>query len=309
MKVYEKRREPKLNPHDLIDRLGATLGGIVYRKDRLFGKSLESPPLREAVPETHTRAAAFDTGVWQQVTAKGPAGSLDAAYLVYRWQGFNVPSLLYIHGSGEQPHKFSRFSDNSFQKIFARDDKHEMNLILLMAPFHEGSQGEYIKKLGYLNNYVGMLATTTALLDALANRLQKEGCPAVYAAGFSLGGWVLNLHRAFYGTGINLYVPMCAGTKPSAVFVSSHYRKLTAAKALQHSELLEELLDFHKEFSANKTKDCYPLLFRYDRLIELKTQAQAYEGMELKIIDKGHFTGQQAAGAMREHILRSICLL
>lgn len=76
MKAYEENREPILNPHDLIDKLGATLGGIVYRKDRLFGKSLESPPLREAVPETHTRTAAFDTGVWQQVTAKGPAGSL-----------------------------------------------------------------------------------------------------------------------------------------------------------------------------------------------------------------------------------------
>lgn len=306
MKAYEKGREPKLNPHDLIDRLGATLGGIVYRKDRLFGKSLESPPLREAVPETNTRAAAFDVGVWQQVTAKGPAGSFDAAYLVYRWQGFNVPTLLYIHGSGEQPHKFSRFSDNSFQKIFARDDKPEMNLILLMAPFHEGSQGEYIKKLGYLNNYVGMLATTTALLDALATRLQEEACPVVYAAGFSLGGWVLNLHRGFYGIGINRYVPMCAGTKPSAVFVLSHYRKLVAEKALEHPEVLEELLDFDKEFRANKAKDCYPLLFRYDRLIELNTQVQAYEDMELKILDKGHFTGQQATGAMRDHILHSL---
>ncbi len=43
MKAYEENREPKLNSHDLIDRLGATLGGLVYRKERLFSKSLDSP--------------------------------------------------------------------------------------------------------------------------------------------------------------------------------------------------------------------------------------------------------------------------
>lgn len=40
--TYGKNR---LNMHDLLDRIGASLGGIVYRNDPIFGKFLESVSL------------------------------------------------------------------------------------------------------------------------------------------------------------------------------------------------------------------------------------------------------------------------
>ena len=110
--------------------------------------------------------------------------------------------------------------------------------------------------LGDLRNYVGMLATATALVDSLANRLRKEGAPAVHGAGFSLGGWVLNLHRAFHGTGIDRYVPICAGTKPHAIFVDSVYRGLVHPGARAERAHLEDVLGFEAEFRANTADDC-----------------------------------------------------
>ncbi len=297
----------KWNLHDMIDRLGASFGALVYRNHRLFGKSLEAVPLREAVRGTHTEVSELQPGVWQKVSAYGPAGRFDASYLPYRWRGFQAPTLLFIHASGEQPYDFRRFSSNSFRSIFV--DKGfdlDVNLILLMAPFHEGSQNDYIKAMGYLQNYVGMLSTTAALLDALADRLRKEGCPAILAAGLSLGGWVVNLHRAFYGRNVDRYVTMIAGSRLSEVFLSSHYQKLTAESARANPELLKDFLDFEREFRTNDSDDCYPLLARYDRLVELETQRAGYEGMDLKILDKGHFTGMADTTAHRRHIQRSI---
>ncbi len=292
----------RFNLHKLIDRVGASVGGLVYRNNRLFSKSMDSVSLRESAGSTVAEAGEFLPGTWQKITATGPAGSYEGGYLAYRWLGFRNPTLIYIHGSGEQPYSFAPFKDNSFRKIFAGNFDADVNLVLVAAPFHESSQGEYIKALGHLKNYVGMLATTAAIVNALAEKLKKEGCPSVFVAGFSLGGWVANLHRAFHGKNVDCYIPICAGTRPSAVFVSSEYRKLTSEAARAKPDLLQEKLDFDEQFMANKTKNCYPLMFRFDLLTELESQMPAYRGMKVKILEKGHFTGQQAIGEFREHI-------
>lgn len=299
----------RTNYHEFIDKAGASLGALVYRNSRFFGTSLESETIRSAIGSTRVETAGFQPGIWQDVMAYGLDDQFQTAYLVHRWEGFHVPTLLYIHGSGEHPKDFGQFSDNSFRRIFAEDTesfKKPLNLILLMAPFHAGSQHAYIHALGHLKNYVGMLASTTVLLETLASQLRQEGCPEVNAAGFSLGGWVVNLHRAFFGKHIDRYIPLCAGTRPEAVFLTSHYRKLTAESARKNPALLRASLNFEAEFRANKTPDCLPLLFRYDRLVELEEQLPGYQGLDVRIVDKGHFTGQQATGELRKHIFNAL---
>lgn len=295
-----------MNLHKLIDKLGAALGGIVYRNNLIFGKSLDSVSLPEAAGATVAKVDDFKEGSWQPVQAEGPAGTFNGGYLAYRWLGYDKPTLLYMHGSGEQPYNFGRFSDNSFKKIFSNAVMPDLNLFLLAAPFHDRSQGEYIKALGYLNNYVGILSAAAATIDALAGRLKDAGCPSIYAAGFSLGGWALNVHRAFWSRNVDRYLPICAGTKPSAVFVESEYRKLTAPAARNKPQLLASLLDFEAYFKNNTKSDCYPLMFRFDLLTELEAQQGAYEGMHMSILEKGHFTGQQAINDFRKHITHSI---
>jgi hypothetical protein len=132
----------------------------------------------------------------------------------------------------------------------------------------------------------------------------------VYAAGFSLGGWVVNLHRAFYGprepATVDRYIPICSGARISPVFVDSVYQKLVDEDARSQPEVMSEYLDFEEEFRANKANDYRPLLFRHDALVELTVRRSAYDGMDLQILDKGHFAGQHATDAMRDHIAQAI---
>ncbi len=291
-----------------LDALGAFVGSIVYHRRRLFRRSLDSPPLRTAVPGTTAHVESLEPGSWHEIRSDGEAGRFDAAYLVHRWIGPDRPGLIYIHGSGEQPRDFGRRADNSFRRITEAEFEVDANLLLVMAPFHEAGQGAYIDALGDLRNYVGMLATATALVDALAKRLRSEGAPAVFGAGFSLGGWVLNLHRAFHGTGFDRYVPICAGTKPHTIFVDSVYRGLVDPSARAERAHLEDVLGFETEFRANTADDCRPLLFRYDALVDIDVHLPSYAGMPVEVIDKGHFAGQQAIPALRSHIRRAIGL-
>ena len=299
----------KMSYHGCLDRIGASIGSFVYRKSRFFGASLKTESIRTAIDAMRVEITDFQSGLWHDVIAYGSDNQFKTGYYVYNWEGFHAPTLLYIHGSGEHPKDFSRFSDNSFRKIFTQDNGRlnpPMNVILLIAPFHEGTQQAYIEALGHLSNYIGMLAATTVLLNELASRLVQQGCPAVYAAGFSLGGWVVNLHRAYFGKYIKRYIPICAGTRPEAVFLRSQYNKLTAESALNNPTILREKLNFEADFQANKALDCFPLLFRYDQLIELEEQLPGYHALDVQIIEKGHFTGQQAIDQLRNHIFNAL---
>lgn len=294
-----------MNRHEFADRASVSVAALLSRDTRFFGRSLDSDPIDHVVRETDASVGELRPGEVQQVAAAGPAGEFDASYLVYRWQGPDAPTLVYHHGSGERPYDFGRFSSNSFYRIFGGIVSLDVNLIALRAPFHEGSQREYLEAMGELENFVGMLATSTKVLASLSDRLQKEGCPVVVAAGYSLGGWVVNLHRAYYGT-VDRYVPMAAGAQPDQLFVSSIYRKLAAERARKNPAVLEEVLDFEADFVAVDSDDCDPLLARYDRIVEFETQRHCYEGMDLDVLEKGHITAALATEDLREHVLHGV---
>ncbi|ELY39024.1 hypothetical protein [Natronorubrum tibetense] len=294
-----------MNRHELIDVGTISMSGLLLRNSRFFSRSVSSAPIGDVVSGTAIDIETVRTGGVQEVAASTPVGEFRAAYLVTQWRGPDAPTLLYHHGSGEQPFDFGRFSSNSFRRLFGTDGGPDVNLIALRAPFHDGSNREYIRAMDTLENFVGMLATSASLIEALTAQVRDAGCPATLAAGISLGGWVVNLHRAYYG-GVDRYVPIFAGAQLGELFVSSIYRKLVAEPALANPEVVRTVLDFEDDFAAVGSADCDPLLARFDRLIEFERQRTAYEGVDVATLEKGHITGSLATDALRSHIQQSI---
>jgi hypothetical protein len=294
-----------MNRHELIDVATISMSGLLLWNSRFFSRSVSSAPIGDVVSGAAIDIENIRTGGVQEVSASTPIGEFQAAYLVSQWRGRDAPTLLYHHGSGEQPFDFGRFSSNSFCRIFETNFDRDVNLIVLQAPFHDRSNRVYIRAMDDLENFVGMLATSASLIEALTGRLRDTGCPAILAAGISLGGWVVNLHRAYY-SGVDRYVPMFAGAQLGEMFVSSIYRKLVAEAALTNPEVLRDVLDFEDGFVDVDSDDCDPLLARYDRIIEFERQRSAYEGFDVAILEKGHITGSLATDALRSHIRQSI---
>jgi hypothetical protein len=294
-----------MNRHELIDAATISMSGLLLRNSRFFSQSISSAPISDVVRGTAIDIEKIRTGGVQEVSTSTPIGKFRAAYLVTQWRGPDAPTLLYHHGSGEQPFDFGRFSSNSFRRLFGTDGGPDVNLIVLRAPFHDGSNREYIQAMDTLGNFVGMLATSATLIEALTEQVRDTGCPATLAAGISLGGWAVNLHRAYYG-GVDRYVPIFAGAQLGEMFVSSIYRKLVAEAALTNPEVLRNVLDFGDDFADVNSDDCDPLLARYDRIIEFERQRAAYEGFDVAILEKGHITGSLATDALRSHIQQSI---
>jgi hypothetical protein len=269
-----------------------------------FARSLDSRPLVEVATGSEASVDDLSRAGERTVTVDTPIGAFEAAYLPWQWRGPDYPTLIYHHGSGERPFDFGRFSSNSFRRLFvASDETVPANLVAVRAPFHDGSNMDYARAMGDLENFVGMLAASAGLIEALATRASERTSRPVLASGISLGGWAVNLHRACFGT-IDRYVPLFAGTALGEMFASSAYRKMTAGAARRRPNYLREVLDFEDEFTAVEADDCAPLLARYDRIIEYDRQRPSYEGIPLSVLDKGHVTGSLATDRLHEHVLR-----
>lgn len=295
-----------MNHHELVDLATISVSALALRGSTFFSRSLDSPPIGDVVTDASLALDSFETEGRRTVTVDTPVGEFRAAYLPWRWDGMDAPTLLFHHGSGEDPFDVGRFGSNSFRRLFvAAEWDLPVNLVAVRAPFHDGSSLEYARAMGDLDRFVGMCATSTALVDALTEELHSRGCPAVVVSGISLGGWVTNLHRAFLGSA-DRYVPMFAGAALGELFTTSVYRKMTGERARANPQRLRDTLDFEDAFVENTTDDCAPLLARYDRIVEFDTQRRSYEGFPLAVVEKGHVTGSLASTRLRDHVREAV---
>lgn len=292
-----------MNHHELADVATVRLGGLLVRDATFFARSASSPPLVDVASDAAATVDDLTTAGRQDVVVETPVGEFEAAYLPWQWLGPEYPTLVYHHGSNERPFDFGRFSSNSFRRLFAGREI-SANLVVVRAPFHDGSNLDYARSMGDLEHFVGMLAAATGLTEALVAEADRRGSTTV-VSGISLGGWVTTLHRACFGTA-SRYVPLFAGAALGEMFVSSAYRHLTADAALADPGNLRAALDFVDRFQAVAADDCHPLLARYDRIIELDAQRPSYEGSPPTVIDKGHVTGALASDALRAHVLGAL---
>jgi hypothetical protein len=298
-----------MNRHELIDVATVRLSALLLGESTFFAGSVDAPPLVDVTTETTPRVDEEEgpsTAGRRDVAVDTPLGEFETAYLPWQWLGPEYPTLVYHHGSGERPFDVGRVSANSFRRLFLTPGEDlPVNLIAVRAPFHDGSSRAYARAMGDLENFVGMLAASTGVLEALTERIADRADGPVVLSGISLGGWAVNLHRACFGSA-DRYVPLFAGAALGEMFVSSVYRYMTADVARRRPARLRDVLDFEDAFRAVEADDCAPLLGRYDRIIEYDRQRPSYTGMSLAVLDRGHVTGALAAVTLRQHVLEAV---
>lgn len=301
-----------MNLHGSIDDLTVGLAGLVLRDERFFRESLESPPLLDVAADADVDGLGVDevvgapteAGTVQSVDVRTPTGVYEAWYRFEEWRGVDHPTVIFHHGSGEDPFATGVIGGTSVDRIVDDGAGLRANVVVVRAPFHDRTAGEYVRRMGALADFVGLLASSTAVIEALVEGLHEVGTPAVVVSGISLGGWVTNLHRAVHGSA-QRYSPIFAGARLGEVFASSAYRRVTAPEAREHPERLTTVLDFEEAFSRAEAQ-VKGLLARHDRIVEYAVQKDAYEPAELVTMGYGHVTGSLAAAWHRVHLEKAV---
>lgn len=296
-----------LNRHILMDSLPVNLASRLFWKTKLFRNSQDSLPYEKLFSSIELKWPQIKGEGFYEVPAQAPQGEFDPAFQVARWRGDHYPTVIYHHGNNERPFNHWPLVRNTFHDIFlAGSEPFPANLIVVRAPFH-CSFRSYLKHMGHLSTFSTLMAVSVKVIENLRNYAVKKSS-GVTVSGISLGGWITNLHRAYFNSA-DIYLPLLAGTAPADVFTHSIYRKLTDRKARNNPEALEKALDFKQAFAARQNNNVFPLLARYDQLIRYDKQKASYGDIPVAVIERGHVTGSMAALELRRHIRDHLALI
>ncbi len=292
--------------HAFLDKYSVTMTSLLMKNHLWFNHSIESPSYKEILDSIDLQLPKISKEGIYEVPATCSVGFIDPAFEVIQWIGSDVPTLIYHHGNNEQPFSYKPWSKNTFRSIVLKNKEHfKTNIINIRAPFHNNGMGFYLEKVGDLATFTAMLCGSTALLEALVQYLESKGNAPIMLSGLSLGGWVVNLHKCFFDTA-DVYVPMLSGAALDQLFTSSYYKKLTSKQAKEHPDVLMQVLNFEKEYSACNLKNVYPLLARFDQFIVYETQSLCYGKTPVKILKKGHITAALSSDLLHDHLVEHL---
>ena len=297
-----------MNKHVFLDRLTIRMGALLTGGNGYFARNIDSPPIGETLSTISIDLPEWSGESLHELRVETFAGTLDPGFEVVRWSGPDEPTIIFHHGNNERPFDYRKTAKNTFRSIFLdRTPYTGMNLINLRAPFHNGTIGSYTEAMTDITNFVTMIAASAVLIDGLVKTLRDRGSREVNVSGISLGGWITNIHRAYFGSA-DRYIPIFAGAALADTFLYSDYRRLVSNTALSHPEEIEEILDFEDDFLKAADGNVYPLLARHDRMIRFERQRRSYPEGSVRVMDTGHVTGVLGAVELRQHIGESITL-
>lgn len=290
-----------VNVHSLLDELVVALAGVRMHK-KYFSEGIETVPFLEHLRSVRLGFNGFSKEGKYFVQSKTLSGLLEGAFIVSKFDDTSAPTIIYHHGSGEKPLDFGPAAVNSYKRIFMEPDLGlKANLIAVCAPFH-GSYSDYLDNIGRLDRLMDMVAVSVRLIENLVGYIKRSlGCEMVVVCGTSLGGFIANIHRAYFNSA-EVYIPLLAGAAVDDVFINGEFRKITDERALSAKEYLKAMLNFEREFVRVRSKNVFPLLALYDRIVIFENQVGCYSGHSVEIIKKGHITGALSFDEIRGHI-------
>lgn len=294
-----------MNIHIFIDRSVVKIMKLVAGRRRLFSRNLESPSFQELIRTIELNVPEINGAGHYDAETVTPYGTFRPAFKVVQWLGNDFPTVIYHHGNSEKPFKFRRFARNTFFNIFLNTATPvKANLIALASPLHTVPLKEYRSRAGDLRQFIIAIAVMPVLVEKIISQLKQRVTKPIIVSGISFGGFVTNLHRAFFNTA-DTYIPILAGSAMDRLFFDSVFSQIVSPVVHENPEKMKDIMNFEKLFMKIPDKNIFPLLGRYDQFVELSVHSRCYEGHTVNIADLGHVTTAYCTQTMREHIFKN----
>ncbi len=287
-----------MNIHVLTDKLAIEKARLAGKKKRYFREEIESASIKEHIKATHIEIHDIDFKGENMIDAITAQGSVNCFFKVTHWRGFDFPTLLFTHYRGDRPYY------RRLESLFVPGEySYDFNMIATGSPFNY-DHWEYVKAMGRLCGYVRKLAVTAVLNERILQYLKKLSRKKIVVAGTSFGGWVSNVHKAYFNTA-DEYRPILAGTKPDEMFLNSYFNRMVAECVQLFAKKVSNALDFDLDFRISGNDNVFPLLAKYDQFVEYEKQKGCFRPENITLVDKGHHTALQDKRLIRKHILKA----
>lgn len=286
-----KKEIPALNLSFWADR-------VAYSEPVYFPDGVETADFTEHVEAINLEIPDWDSEGLYEVKASTKAGTLDPAFLVYKWHSNTSNTLIFHHGASEHP--FYGIFSNIFKKEKLNDL--EVNLIAIRTPFHK-QKGALKQGTTTLSTFMATMATSVKLTEMLIRTLRQKGVQTVEIGGFSLGAVIANRHRVTYNSA-DFYVPIVGTVAHEKFFIFP--KKNTTENEIQRNKIITQHLNFSAQWQKNQSPNAFPVMARYDAFLPLHEHAPAYGNLEVEIWNTGHLSTAVFYNAMRHVLLKRL---
>lgn len=283
-----------MSRYEMLDHVSMRIGSFVTKKHRYFSKGTDSHTVRDYLENLEISIPELSRVGFYPIEVKNENETYQAGFAVKQWIGNDAPTIIYHHGAAE-----GRF-DYSFNKIFGSQPLNNANLIAVQGIFCESNQ-DFLNAIKQLETYVLLLAGSTKLIERIVQSIKQSSNAPVTVTGTSLGGFVTNLHFAHYHTA-DIYKPMLAGVRMGDVFFKSDYAWVTDESAKKDPKHLQDVLNFDMIMKTRNQKNLFPLLARYDQIVQYELQVQDFEPSQVRTIPYGHASGATRYKLLFKHI-------
>lgn len=283
-----------MSRYEMLDHVSMRIGSLVTKKHRYFSKGTDSQTVGDYLEKLEISLPEMDHVGFYPVEVKNESKFYQAGFAVKQWIGYDAPTIIYHHGAAE-----GRY-DYSFNKIFGSQPLNSANLIAIQGIFCESNR-KFLDGIKHLETYTLLLAGSTKLIESIIQTIKQDSDAPVTVTGTSLGGFVTNLHFAHYHTA-DIYKPMLAGVRMGDLFFKSDYAWVTAESAKKDPKHLQNVLNFDMIMKTRNQKNLFPLLARYDQIVQYELQVQDFEPTQVRTIPYGHASGATRYKLLFEHI-------
>ncbi|WP_221620727.1 hypothetical protein [Tannerella forsythia] len=271
---------------------------MAYSEPVYFPDGVETADFTEHVEAINLEIPDWDSEGLYEVKASTKAGTLDPAFLVYKWHSNTSNTLIFHHGASEHP--FYGIFSNIFKKEKLNDL--EVNLIAIRTPFHK-QKGALKQGTTTLSTFMATMATSVKLTEMLIRTLRQKGVQTVEIGGFSLGAVIANRHRVTYNSA-DFYVPIVGTVAHEKFFIFQ--KKNTTENEIQRNKIITQHLNFSAQWQKNQSPNAFPVMARYDAFLPLHEHAPAYGNLEVEIWNTGHLSTAVFYNAMRHVLLKRL---
>lgn len=284
--------------YEFVDNYSMSIAGALIKK-KYFSEGIESRKIKEWFDYVKLDFPKINGEGYYKIKVQYDGVTNDAAFRIEQWKGVQYPTIIYHHGAAEGGYDFS------FNRILKKNKNSiNANLIAIQALFNHSNK-EFTDSIVYLSNYTLMLAVSTLIVENLTNQIRKISNNKIIVTGTSLGGFVANLHFAYYNTA-DYYKPLLSGARIGEAFINSAYSKITSANGKNNPEKLRHALNFEEDIKDMDQKKVSPLMAKFDQIVKYDVQSLDFNPNQVSIIPFGHATGATKFKLLRQHILKGI---
>lgn len=211
----------------------------------------------------------------------------------------NKPSVIHHHGIGEIKQLSLRFIAN--ENFFNR-----FNVFSIKASHHNSVNDVIRNCTNTFTNLACCLCSSILAIDETISFHKNNSTTPVIVEGFSLGGMATALHYYLFDTA-DYYFPIISYPNLGEIILDKKNEKLVYNyNKIKNNSSIKNCFSIPDNLKNKPKNKIFPILSKYDELIDYKKAKIFWKGYKPKVFDTGHASILLKINEVRKYMLGKI---